>query len=241
MAGPDDAPAVEVTYRGRSWQVQPGGTLSIGRSPTCQLRLPDDDFLSRHAGSLRPLEDCVLIRNDSGSKPLIVRPPAGEDRVVEPGAAITSLPYRQFTVVFAGRYGAVSTVGVDATALGGHGSTPGSPTAATPETVTAPLQLTAAQSRVLTALCAPLLTGTGPAVAPATYVAIGEQLGLAPHYVRNAPKAVREALTGYGVPGLTPGEAAGPAEDFRWPLARWAIRGGWVNEHDIERLGAGSL
>ncbi|MBO3753014.1 hypothetical protein J5X84_43815 [Streptosporangiaceae bacterium NEAU-GS5] len=81
------------------------------------MQLPDDEHLSRHAGSLIVLNDCVLIRNHSEHKPLVVRPSAGEDRVVEPGAATTSLSFPIFSIVFIGKGGSTVTVKVDARSL----------------------------------------------------------------------------------------------------------------------------
>jgi hypothetical protein len=189
----------------------------------------------------------VLVRNDSASKPLVVRPPAGEDRVVEPDSAITSLPYGQFSVVFTGRAGAPVRVVVDASTLS-HGHAARDPyTSPGGKTVTAPLRFTPGQVRVLAALCAPLLLGTGPGAVPATYGQIGRRLGLTPGHVRNTLKAVRESLSGYGMAGLIPyggfdhdgqsDEAVGDGgADFRWALARSALRNGWVGEHDVAAL-----
>ncbi|MEV6489836.1 hypothetical protein AB0M20_14590, partial [Actinoplanes sp. NPDC051633] len=59
----------------------------------------------------------VTVFNQSTQKPLAVRPPAGEDRRVGPGAATTSLPYPVFDVVFAGTDDRPVSVRVDARAL----------------------------------------------------------------------------------------------------------------------------
>ena len=116
-------------------------------------------------------------------------------------------------------------------------------TATAGETVTAPVRFTPGQTRVLAALCAPLLTRTGPGAVPATYTQIAARLGLRPGYARNVLKAVRESLSGYGIPGLTADDfpADGPDEHaagdrFRWELARAALRNGWVGEHDVAAL-----
>jgi hypothetical protein len=227
---------VAVAYRGAEWRLRPGDVLTIGRSPTCQVRLPEDDHLSRHAATLRVMRDCVLVHNDSSTKPLVLRPPVGEDRVVEPGSAMASLPYGCFSVVFPGRGGTSVLVGVDASTMSHHSPPRGTVTAsgnATP-TVTAPVRFTPAQLRVLTALCAPMLTWSGPRAVPATCRQIADRLGLQPNYVRNVLKAIRETLSGYGIPGLIAGEEAG--DDFRWALARCALRNGWVGERDVAGL-----
>jgi len=221
--------AVVVSFAGCRWTVAVGEAVSFGRGRAAAIRLPDDDHLSRRAGSLQVLPDCVLVRNDSASKPLVLRPPVGEDRIVEPGAAVASLPLPEFSVVLAGRGGTDVVLTVDARQLTPPPSSDSEEVAPASETVTAPIELTAAQRRILVALCAPLLTGSGPRVAPATYHQIGAQLGRSPAYVRNVVKGLRESLAGHGVPGLTADDPGGAQEDYRWALARWAVRSGWVH------------
>ena len=222
-----------VWYLGRSWTLRPGVVLVIGRGRACDVRLPqEDDHLSRRAASLELLDDCVLVRNLSTTKPLVLRPATGEDRVVEPEAATTSLPHRRFSLVLIGRGGGIVEVAVDARGLASPDRVPGSPTR-TPMTANAPIELSPAQRRVLVALCAPLLTGSGPGAVPATYNRIGEVLALRPQYVRNVIKSIREELAGYGVPGLTTDDDSASHDDFRWSLARWAVRSGWVTAVDV--------
>ncbi len=176
---------------------------------------------------MRVLDDCVLIRNESRSKPLVMRPPAGEDRIVEPSTGTTSLPYPRFDLVLSGSAGVVVSIQVDATRLTPDAHVRDPPTRA-PDTKSEPIALSRAQRRVLRALCEPLLTESGPRAAPATYAQIGQRIGRQPGYVRNVIKTLRESLAGYGVPGLVrEGTAVGP-DDFRWELARWAIRSGCV-------------
>jgi hypothetical protein len=217
---------VVIDFDDRQWVLSPGEVVTVGRSGSCGIRLPDDDHLSRRAGSLRVLDDCVLVRNESTRKPLVLRPPAGQDRIVEPGTAITSLPFRQFEVLLSGSGGRVVSIHVDASRL-----TPESyafdPPTATPATRADPIVLTASQRRVLAALCEPLLTGSGPQAVPATYAQIGQRLGLRPQYVRNVVKSLRETLTGHGVEGLTRDDQETAFDDFRPALARWAIRSGF--------------
>ena len=234
---------VAATYGMGCWRLRRGDVLTLGRSPSCQVQLPDDDHLSRHAGTLRVLRDCVLVRNDSASKPLVLRPPAGEDRVVEPGAAITSLPYGRFAVVFSGRGGTPVQVDVDASTISHGVAARDAATATAGETVTAPVRFTPGQTRVPAALCAPLLTRTGPGAVPATYTQIAARLGLRPGYVRNVLKTIRESLSGHGIPGLTADDLLADEPDehaagdrFRWELARAALRSGWVGEHDVAAL-----
>jgi hypothetical protein len=228
--------SILVVFEGRSWVVWRGTVATVGRSQTSTVRLPEDDYLSRRAASLTVLDDCVLIRNTSQRKPLAVRPPFGEDRVVEPGAATTSLPHRHFDLVFLGRAGNVVAVQVHAGRLAAPPED--RPSAAEPPTrskatAAEPIVMTPAQRRVLTALCASLLTGTGGGAVPATYTQIGDRLGLRPQYVRNVIKSLREVLAGHGVSGLTRDCGEGPADDFRGALARWAIRNGQVTMDDV--------
>lgn len=230
-----------VSYDGRNWHLTTGDRIALGRGRSCEVRLPNDDHLSRRAGSLHVLEDCVLVRNDSATKPVVLRPPAGEDRLVEPGAATTSLPYRRFEVVLAGRGGAAVTVHVDARGLTPPFRAVEAATTRAGATVVAPVQLSKAQRRVLAALCRPLLSRSGPRAVPATYGAIGDELGLRPQYVRNVVKSLRETLSGCGVPGLTADDPDGPQDDYRWALARWALRSGWVTPLDLAEGPAGDL
>jgi hypothetical protein len=160
----------------------------------------------------------------------------GEDRVVEPGAATTSLPYLEFGLVFVGRGGALVAVAVDAGSLSPVQPDPRGAVTRTPATITSPIELTASQRRVLLALCEPLLTCTGAAASPPTYAQIGRRLGRQPQYTRNVIKSIRESLSGYGIPGLTASYGSEGNEDFRLALARWAIRSGWVNIDSLHML-----
>lgn len=227
---------VTVRFAGAAWTIARGELLTIGRGRGCDVRLPDDDHLSRRAASLQPMDDFVLVRNLSATKPLAVRPPAGEDTVVEPQAAVTSLPHREFSVVFGGSGGVVVEVTVDARLLTPPHLVSQADATVSPGTVTAPLNLSPAQRRVLAALCEPLLTGRGADAVPATYARIGDRLGLSPPYVRNVVKGIREGMAGHGVPGLTADDGQ-PAPDFRWALARSAVRHGWVTAADVGALG----
>ncbi|MER5643712.1 hypothetical protein [Streptosporangium sp. NPDC002524] len=228
---------VLVAFKGDKWTVARGRLLTMGRSRACDVHLPDDEHLSRRAGSLLVLNDCVLVRNDSRHKPLVIRPPSGEDRVVEPGAAMTSLPFMVFSVVFTGRGGSTVTVRVDArsvTPSAGHH--PGEVVTRAPETVTSPIVFTRVQRIVIAALCEPLLRRTGPRAVPATYAQIGRRLGRRPQYIRNVVKSLRESLAGHGVPGMTMDDEQAVHDDFRWALARWAMRSAVVGAEDLDDL-----
>ena len=222
-----------VAFQDRTWSLAVGQRLTVGRGSACQVRLPDDVHLSRYAGMLTVLDDCVLVRNVSRSKPLVLRPSVGEDRVVEPQAATTSLPFPQFAVVFAGQAGAAVAVAVDARTL----APPQLPDDARSRTTLAtPVVLTPGQRRVLVSLCEPLLIRSGPQAAPATYAEIGHRLGRQPQYVRNVIKSIRETLSGHGIAGLAVEQPEGSHHDFRWELARWSVRSGWVDATDLRDL-----
>lgn len=216
--------------------VSPGEEVSVGRSRSCDLRIahdPEDDHVSRHTATLRVLADCVLVRNVSSSKLLTLRPPTGAARTVEPGAATTSLPWRQFDVVVTGRFGREYVVHVDARGLPPARSDTDEESDSSPTVVVPPIMLTPAQRRLLTALCEPLLTRSGPEAGAATYRQVAERVGRRPGYVRNVFKQVREKLDSHGVPGLVSRERPDAAEDFRLPLAMWAIRSGTITKADL--------
>ena len=220
---------VRVTHHGTERRLALGDAVTFGRGRDCAIRLPNDSHISRTAGSITVLEDCVLIRNHSATKPFVIRPVVGEDHVIEPGAAVTSLPHRRLQIVIAGMAG--TTVHLDLNVEGvttGAGPAGIEPSASEVVTTTAPFPLTPAQRRVVEALCAPMLSRQGADAAPATYHQIGTALDLSPQYVRNVIQTVRETLTGHGVPDLVTDDPTRPGTDFRWSLARYAIRNRWV-------------
>jgi hypothetical protein len=225
--------SVMITFADRHWVGVRGDTLAIGRNPECAIVLPNDDHLSRRAGALHVLDDCVLVRNESSRKPMMLRPPVGADRVIEPGGAITSLPDRRFEVLLVGSGGRLWSISVDASGLAPD--VPDQVAPGGPATRTEPIALSGAQRKVLAALCAPLLTESGPKAVPATYAQIGQRLGLQPQYVRNVIKSLRETLAGYGVEGLIRDHSDAINDDFRWELARWAIRSRQIGLSDMDR------
>jgi hypothetical protein len=221
--------AATVRYLAGRWALTPGEKVTVGRSSTCTVQLPNDGHFSRLAAAIELVNGAVLVSNTSGTKPFVVRPTAGEDHVVAPRAAL-SPPYARFSIVLAGSQRDES-VGVDASALRPVPAADGGVTKSA-DTFTGPERFTAAQLRVVAELCRPLLTESGAAARPATYAEIGERLGLSPQYVRNVLKAIRESLTGYGIPGLVAADQ-NPNDDFRLSLARWALWNGWVTGADL--------
>ncbi|SBW29156.1 hypothetical protein FDG2_6525 [Candidatus Protofrankia californiensis] len=177
--------------------------------------------------SLRVLDDCVLVYNRSQSKPFILRPPVGEDKIVEPGAAMTSLPFSRFGIVAVRRGGVTTTVQVDATAITYDRKFFG-PTTLSRDmaTVSGPVRLTPAQMDIIVELCRPLLTKSGADARPATYKEIGERLGRGPKYVRNVISDVRRELSDRNDAGLADWE----------DLARWMIINRLVTESDVRGL-----
>lgn len=213
--------------------------ITIGRGRTCDLRIADDpvdDHVSRLAATLRALEDCLLVRNESTSKQIALRPLVGSERLIGPQEATTSLPHPQFSVVVTGRFGTEYAVHVDVRGLAPAPRRPG-PDPMTADTVSAPpINLTPAQRRLLTALCEPLLTRAGPHASPATYRQIGQRVSRRPGYVRNVLKQVRELLAGEGVASMVAFRVDQVHEDFRLPLAMWAIHSGTVTAADLPGL-----
>jgi hypothetical protein len=213
--------------------------LTIGRGQSCGIRIahdPSDDHVSRVTATLRTLDDCVLVRNESTTKQLALRPLIGGERMIEPGAATTSLPYPEFFVVAIGRFGSEYAVHVDVRDLAPHAhQVDADPN--TPTTVSAPpLSLTGPQRRLLAALCEPLLTRTGPRASPPTYRQIGQRVGQRPGYVRNVLKRLREQLAAQGVASMVAYQVQKGPEDFRLPLAMWAIHTGTITATDVNAL-----
>jgi hypothetical protein len=216
--------------------------LTIGRGRSCDLRIahdPEDDHVSRLTATVRTLEDCVLIRNESATKELALRPLVGSERAIGPGGATTSLPHPQFFLVATGRFGAEYAVHVDVRDLSPHQHRLDADPS-TPATVSAlPISPTPAQRRLLAALCEPLLTRTGPRASPATYREIGQRVGRRPGYVRNALRRLREQLAAQGVAAMVTYNVDRVSEDFRLPLATWAIHSGTITIADLNGLDGG--
>lgn len=229
---PSQPPAKPVRVRhGETLRLlAPGEEASFGRGAHVDLRLaadPPDLLVSRRAGLIRCLADAVLVSNLSTRGVLQLSALGAAARDIGPGEAITSEPHRRFRVAVVGSYGQTYAVDVDARALPSPALPPGTALPGLDSTVvTSPIDLTLTQRRVLAALCAPMLEKLGEPAGPASAREIGAALGLQPNYVRNVLKEVREELASYGVPGLVADGPPQPGEDFRLPLALWAIRYG---------------
>ncbi|SNQ48479.1 conserved hypothetical protein [Frankia canadensis] len=220
----DDLPTVVLEYDGNRWAATHAREITIGRERTCDITLPSDTWLSRLTASVRVLDDCVLVYNRSASKPISLRPPVGEDLVIRPGGAATPLPVLTFDIVANLVDGGIVAVHVDASALGFTWrvremvmSLAGGATS------TMPITLRPAESKALTELCRPLLSGSGPNLRSASYEEVGTRLKRSPAYIRNVITGVRLRLQACGLPGLDTSE----------DLARWLINHRVIAEGDL--------
>ncbi|GAB3264982.1 hypothetical protein [Kineosporia babensis] len=238
-ARPSPEPYALLTHRHDRRMLPLGKEITIGRGAGAGIRIahePADEHVSRLTASLRTLPDCVMVQNRSSSKPLVLRPLVGAERLLEPGAATTSMPFTEFFVVVTGRFGREYRVHVDVRDL-----TPQTPRPVIDplETVDGvPIDLSGPQRHLLAALCEPLLTRTGARAAPATYREIGARVGRSPSYARNVLRRLREQLAAQGVAALVAYNLEKVYEDFRPALARWAINSGTITLADIQDLGA---
>ncbi len=225
---------VRLTHGSDVWTLAPDGELTFGRGADIDIRLaadPPDLLVSRRAGLVRCLPDSVLVRNLSSRGVLRLGAYGAPTRDIAPGEAITSEPHRVFEVIVVGEYGHTYVIKVDARPLPAPDAVPLTrQSVGTATMLTAPWDLSPTQRRVLAALCAPVLGPGDRQGGAASAREIGMALDLSPNYVRNVLKEIREQLTAYGVPGLTPEGPPQPGEDFRQPLALWAIRYGLASE-----------
>jgi hypothetical protein len=234
---------VLVRFGGRQWALAPGRELTFGRGRDRDIRFghdPLDDHVSRLAGTLGGADAHVLVRNDSATRPVLVQVP-GSVREIEPGEAVLLPRRRDFAVLVLGGYDVRYELRVatgHAEPIGPAGPPERVEPGSRPTVSAGPVRLTAAQRRVLVALCEPLLRPSGPDAGPATYRQIGARLERSPGYVRNVLKEVRETLAAAGVPGLLAGpDGEDGAYDFRRPLAVWALRAAVVRPGDVEPPG----
>ena len=92
-----------------------GDSVTIGRGPACDIRLLSP-YVSRRACRLRVDPARVAIANESSRRPLIIRPPRGADRRIEP-MSVAALPDPTFDIIFAGADDTPIRLHVDARAL----------------------------------------------------------------------------------------------------------------------------
>jgi len=224
---------VVVIHGGRRWTLTTGDLATFGRAETCTIRIGvADDHVSRHAGTLQVLDDCVLVRNESRTRPLAFAPATGGRRRVEPGEGMSSLPHDRFSVVVSGAFGDRYELRVDASEIlpVDLAPFPGPTRLARHALATGELRLTAGELRLLAALCEPVLRGTDDDAGPATYRAIAVRTGLRPGHVATVFHGLRRQLSDAGVTGAAGRE---PDGDVRGRLAEWALRTGTVTREHL--------
>jgi hypothetical protein len=223
-------PHATVTFDGEPRTMKPGSRLTFGRGADRRIRIahdPADDFVSREAGTIIAEPDRLLIRNDSLTQQLILRPFPGPETVIDPGAAAGTGRHEKLRLIVPGRRPHEYVLHL-ATGTLRPGAGPGGPGATKPAAYVTP-----AERRLLAALCEPLLVCAGVHAVPATYREIANRAGRSPDGVRAALDALRRRLTGQdGIPGLRGTD--GP--DYRLALARWAVNSGTVRLEHLKLL-----
>ncbi|MER7181491.1 hypothetical protein ABT404_18740 [Streptomyces hyaluromycini] len=228
--------------------MQPGDILTFGRGAERDIRFaydPQDDFVSRHAGSLIALKDGVLVRNDSRTQGLILQAFPGPEIPVGPHMAVGTMPYEQVRLVVPGRHGSRYALLLDTRGLraqprpaAGDGTVDTRPAGVVPTRAQA-TKITDRELRLLAALCEPLLLLAGEEAAAATYRQIADRVGGTPASVRTCLDALRSRLTDAdGIPGLRNDDAsAGARADAFGPaLAQWALSSGTVTTGHLSLL-----
>lgn len=203
--------------------MQPGDILTFGRGAERDIRFaynPQDDFVSRQAGSLIALKDGVLVRNDSRTQGLILQTFPGP---VGPRMAVGTIPHEQVRLVVPGRHGNRYALLLDTRGLrpqpppAGTGAVGTRPAGALPTRAQA-AKITARELRLSAALCEPLLLLAGGEATAATYRQIADRVGGTPTSVRTCLDALRHRLSdGDGIPGLRNDEAPGAHADTFGP------------------------
>jgi len=224
-----------VGFGPRSWTLEDGHSLVIGRQSTCDVRVggpdpgPEDLGVSRLAATLSVAQGRTWVRNESSSQPVFVYPAVGPECVLERRGDIVSLASDAWELVLEGQ---IRSYRVDVRL---EGTRPGGASSEDPITVSpatrGSLVLTARERRILTALCEPLLTTSGRQARPATYKQIAKRLSLAEHSVRNALDALRERLATIGIPGMVGANA-------KDALARYSVRSGTITSDDLATIPA---
>ena len=226
-----------VSHGGRRWTFTAGDLATFGRAERCTIRIGvADEHVSRHAGTLQVLDDCVLVRNESRTRPFAFAPAAGGRRRVEPGEVISSQPHDRFSVVVSGRFGDRYELRVDAAEITPAGRPLAEPIHLPRPAARGDVPLTLGELRLLTALCEPLLRGVVDETGPATYRAIAVRTGLRTGYIAAVVHDLRRRLSDAGVPG-PPGSE--PDADVRGRLADWALRTGTVTREHLLLLDDG--
>jgi hypothetical protein len=250
---PDHTPHAVVSCGSRRWSLSPGDTLTFGRGAGHPLRLghsPEDLRVPRFAGKFECREDGVLVHNMSDKRTLVVQAFPGPGYDVLPLMIAGTHPHPQVKVVITGGAGTYAIV-VDTRPLGPR-TAPADRGIAYRGGGTAGFDRIESMSRrhrlLLSALCLPMLTRSGPRAEVPTYAEMEKILGDQGHSfkaktIRNGLDELRGRLTyEHGVDGLlgeSSGDVSGPPGGFVAALARWAVLSGNVTDRDLERMEAG--
>jgi len=230
-----------VRLAGRTWLLAPGDELSFGRGPDRDIRFayePEDDWVSRRAGTLVGLTDGVLIRNDSRTQGLVLQAFPGPEMPIGPQVTLGTRPFEQLRLVVPGRHGGRYALIIDTRRLRG-GEPAAEPAVVPPSTppTNPAARLTPRELRLLTALCEPMLTLAGEAAVPATYREVATRVGQTAASVRTCLDALRHRLTEQdGIPGLRGDPEQPERGDYRLPLVRWALQSATVTRAHLDLL-----
>jgi hypothetical protein len=229
----------------------PGQTLTFGRGRAHDFRLghaPEDLRVPRFAGKLECRADGVLVHNMSDKRTLEVQTFPGPGYDVLPLMIAGTQPHLQVKVVVKG---ASSTYAITVDTRQLYTTAASSILeSAFDERGTVGFERIESMSRkhrlLLSALCLPLMTQTGPKAAVPTYREIEDILRrhgrtYRAKTVRNGLDELRGWLTDqHGIADLVApeGERPRPNDNFVEALAHWAIRSGNVTDLDLEQLEA---
>lgn len=222
-----------VSHGSATASIEEGERVRVGRSSVCDIQVgsgadggPEDLGVSRTAATVSMQDGRLWVRNDSASQPVYLVPETGPTRVLENQDEIASLPINRVTVQLRGRI-RTHEVQVELEMAAPLGDTRPIPTDG-PATQYL-LEFTAAERRILTALCEPLLTARGDQARPASYAQAAERLYLSRSRVENCIADLVKKYASAGVPGLEGPEA-------KDNLCRYAVRSGSIGAADLEHI-----
>jgi hypothetical protein len=222
-----------VSHGSATASIEEGERIRVGRSSVCDIQVgsgadggPEDLGVSRTAATVSMQDGRLWVRNDSASQPVYLVPETGPTRVLENQDEIASLPINRVTVQLRGRI-RTHEVQVELEMAAPLGDTRPIPTDG-PATQYL-LEFTAAERRILTALCEPLLTARGDQARPASYAQAAERLYLSRSRVENCIADLVKKYASAGVPGLEGPEA-------KDNLCRYAVRSGSIGAADLEHI-----
>lgn len=243
----------QIRLGNQRWSLAPGQALTFGRGRDRDIRFahePEDDYVSRQAGALEALFDGVLVRNNSRTQSLVLRPFPGSEIVIAPQGVVGTMPHDRLQLVVPGRHGARYVLMIDTRRK------PPSQASATDDdtgsvmvsrtvkpTRSGAAKITSRELRMLSALCEPLLIFAGPAAVPATYRQIALRLDVTGASVKNCLALLRARLSDEdGIPGLRANEEDDENEGDESPssylaaLAAWAVHAQVITVSDLAIL-----